>query len=807
MKYEVGDLDAESEDVMLETNSQRNTRDHIEVTPSPSSTFPRVKLTRSSNRYVGMVLIRVDRFESDYHVGFAIRSKTVTEDTLVSSFQRPVLTSVHYCPWARGQSDSVVRATNVRVVSCAESKYTRKSAMSTLEGSLLSKKESRLSGDDASSVPVVWGEVGPDSGSYRVPQVVLTEAQVAESSAAHSVPTPSRMVVGFVVEPHLAKSVMRCLIKRLHAYRDPNYVSQHLDWPLFTSGADESDLQLPRFRGCARKDDVHDDIVASGVVFRGIVETEDVESLPKVDDPMQLSPLGTGIVPIDFTSASALFSEDSWCASQRETLQKSGMEVFDIAEPPATRLSVPIILAPRRLICSLLSLMFQVTSKALTETVGMTRPGVEFRIQPDEIGIHVRSVLMPSGTSELHVDPSATQAARRGLSASQLKFAFCNATVISSNSITGIRDNEEFAAFIVVLKDTFCVFRDMNYRGSDISNADDLFEPILTYSVADLEFVGISFGYTHLILNFGAGTSEIILFFREISSLAQVLTYLREVSLVTTTFMVLPLPESCYEQVATMTGCHWERPRNTGGRVRRAPVFAENEGPSITEDSTSSLEVVGYSSCFVAQLAYSFDATGLQVVSPPATNKQPTASEKPSYNDGLSKQTIVTRVELDTFKSKLMKGPAAIGGGTQPATKYQPRASHLGGLGDDDVDDDPLGESGMGGTLRNFFSTPHFTKSKLSDRNVGVDDETEVKCDIGATFPLRHFPALSTSILPSGWERCSFIFSKPRYHVCILQENYLTWAGHLRGEGTNNYAAPIASVSYTHLTLPTKRIV
>eukprot|EP00743_Colponemidia_sp_Colp-15_P014922 GILK01017796.1.p1 GENE.GILK01017796.1~~GILK01017796.1.p1 ORF type:complete len:545 (-),score=25.05 GILK01017796.1:30-1664(-) len=190
--------------------------------------------------------------------------------------------------------------------------------------------------------------------------------------------------------------------------------------------------------------------------------------------------------------------------------------------------------------CTFREVLIQSIEEAMqADSVGVVvhqRLGSMFRVHPEEISFHIKTLLIPPGIKESQIRIIGS--------------SFANACMAPVDAHRQPDEREkEFSVFIVVLNTTFCMFEDFNYEGSPATHSDDLFKPIVTYDIADLSFVAIGFGASHLVLNFGKGTDEIILFFRDVTSTLRMIGFLRIAVTNRCSFIMLPWYRRVIEQI------------------------------------------------------------------------------------------------------------------------------------------------------------------------------------------------------------------------------------------------------------------
>lgn len=401
------------------------------------------------SRYDGRYLIKVEKFDYDCSIGFAVRQKHVEVVSKIVNFPQPVLTSVHFCPWSHGRADFMMDVTNAEIITTDHRTNPVQAAIN------YAKKESKLTKRTNSTESI-------DTLDGGEAKIKITMAQKREMIGTYSRPTTPQMLVGIVVpNAEVGANVMKILFQKFRDFRNPHYVLQRLDWPLMTQYTGHVHAMRAPFHG------------------NGLEQAEEVEVLRGIAREASDDAISDPLPECTF----------------REELGQS-IEAAMRADA--------------------------------VEVVVHQRLGSMFRVHPEEISFHIKTLLIPPGIQN----------------ESQIKIigsSFANACMSLVDTHRQVSERErEFSVFIVVLNTTFCMFEDFNYEGSPAVHSDDLFKPIVTYDISDLAFVAIGFGVNHLTLNFGKGTDEIILFFRDVTSTLRMIGFLRQAVSSRCSFIMLP---------------------------------------------------------------------------------------------------------------------------------------------------------------------------------------------------------------------------------------------------------------------------
>ena len=561
-------------------------------------------------------------------------------------------------------------------------------------------------------------------------------------------PSQPQMLAGIVVpNATVGAAVMKLIFQKFRDFRNPHYVLQRHDWPLMTQRTGHvSAVRAPLHgNGLTQEEPIE--------VFRGLaVDDEDEGNNSNAREA--LGPLPP-------------------CAFREELLQAV-----------ATAMGADAV-----------------------EAAVHQRLGSMFRVHPEEISFHIRTLLIPPGSmaSEIKIVGSS----------------FANASVCpveASASVLQAERDKEFSVFIVVLSTTFCVFEDFNFEGSLARHSDDLFKPIVTYGMAELSFVAIGFGAQHLVLNFGKGTDEIILHFRDTTSTLRMVGFLREAASERCSFVMLP----------------WYR------RVIEC-IERNDETPAVVAD---------YFQCFMAQLSlvvsqqqpYGGGHGGSYYGGGDTHTSRAfgTGGSSSTFGggggalDGLStrsqqstlyKKVSMSMLDFDsTVGNTTKKGDASgAGGGSEFGASTRTHTNFLattslnfsrggdGGGGGGDVGSPRGGTSSFASAADAAALTKK--RSLFSFGNKGNSAKGKSKAEAAAaaaaydqhalsgyewearSYPLRHIPPLTNT----SWERVSVVFSKPMYRVYVVAEQAHKWAGDAAHFADEVLSFPVLDVSFVEV--------
>jgi hypothetical protein len=481
--------------------------------------LPFIKPMRYNNHW----LIRIDRFELEGKVGFCVRQKHIKDIRDGQSFsKRPMLASYHYCPTARG---------------------------------------------DAMKAPVFENVfIAGEPGCTTPGAITLTRGQHMELMSTVSFATPPETLAGFVFpSAQAASEFIQKLNRKFSDFRNPQYVADPLDWPLYT--VEELIVDLP-FLQSTKVEFGIDAAVEEGDGERNkaVLATDQGESgVPRPASSQGSTPTAaaarsqkvlTGNAATPTKPPSGPGSPRTFIASTASTDLTASHRSTNSILPPATVAEARLSEQPpsvagvepssvSKLIRNIKDTMQLLRSEEDPSQLVRQRLGSELKAHIEDLALFMSSFLIPA--------PAASAAAdeKNGGGSPRRSTDLIGATYInllqrpappdlrtsSSRSSYAPQQNslqdrvplvmEEVSVFFVVLSTHLCVLADDNWTGSAVSVEAGFSNP-RSWPIENLEKVHVSFGFTMIRLDFGSGTEPPTLVAREPTLILRVLSHLQQ---------------------------------------------------------------------------------------------------------------------------------------------------------------------------------------------------------------------------------------------------------------------------------------